>query len=411
MSLPSAKLFVPDQAIYWLDVNTKLGKPIEKRDWLQTHNLPEFAEASKEDGKSPWKRIDGIQPRKEFLKNLGPSTDPSKRKLLCFTASAGVGKSIALEQIAYLRSLDPEHLVIRYHFSQLPTNSAHFWLAGVNQRSLIQSESIRPLVLALLNTVFPTGEEDQNWPTLSDAYEQAILLLIKTKIQKGKVTLIVDGLDEFNGIEEGATEGTRKERSKALKSLLNNDKCQNLHCVVAGRPYSIVDDNWPDLFESKGPSARTNGGSEWEFCLAALFTEDQSKRFLGQRYNKLSSLQSQTPLTPRHLEVIRTLPEDRFGNLHSLACVYWEMLQASLVRDLTRKDKKDFYGPPKIPVTPEQYIGYLPTLAFLTFESPGDLKSLKLDDHENTFFDRVIQIRSWKHSNDSLEGKRKSLLV
>lgn len=113
MSLPSAKLFVPDQAIYWLDANTKLGKRIEKRDWLQTHNLPEFAEASKEDGKSPWKRIDGIQPRKEFLKNLGPNSDPTKRKLLCFTASAGVGKSIALEPIAYLRSLDPEHLVIR----------------------------------------------------------------------------------------------------------------------------------------------------------------------------------------------------------------------------------------------------------------------------------------------------------
>lgn len=407
MSLPSAKLFVPDQAIYWLDAKAKLDKPINKREWLQTHNLPEFAEASKEDGKSPWKRIDGIQPRKEFLKNLGPSTDPSKRKLLCFTASAGVGKSIALEQIAYLRSLDPEHLVIRYHFSQLPTNSAHFWLAGMNQRSLIQSESTRPLVLALLNTVFPTGEEDQNLPTLSDAYEQSTLLLIETKIQKGQVTLIVDGLDEFNGIEEVATEETRKDRAKALKSLFNNDKCQNLHCVVAGRPYSIVDDNWPDLFESKGPSARTNGGSEWEFCLAALFTEDQSKRFLGARYEKLGSLQAQTPLTPRHLEVIRTLPEDRFSKLQSLACVYWEMLQASLVRDLTRKDKKDFYGPPKIPVSPEQYIGYLAAVAFLSLESPSDLKSLDLDEYGGVLFDRVMQIESWKYNSDSIDRKKR----
>ena len=406
MSLPSGKLFVPDQAIYWLDPKAKLDKPINKRDWLQTHHLPEFVEDPKKDEKSPWKRIDRIEARTEFLKNLGPAGDASKRKLLCFTASAGVGKSIALDQIAYLRSLDPEHVVIRYHFSQLPTNSAHFWLAGVEQRSLIQSESIRPLVLALLNTVFPTGEEDRNWPALSDAYEQAILLLIETKIQKGQVTLIVDGLDEFNGIEEGATEGTRKERAKALKGLLNNDKCRNLHCVVAGRPYSIVDDNWEDLFESKGPSARTNGGSEWEFCLAALFTEEQSRRFLGARYEKLGSLQAQTPLTPRHLEVIRTLLEERFGNLHSLACVYWEMLQASLVKDLTRKDKKDFYGPPKVPVKPEQYIGYLAALAFLTLESPGDLKSLKLDDHEDTLFDRVMQIRSWKHSNDSLERKK-----
>ena len=83
MSQPNGKLFVPDQAIYWLDASSNLDKPIDKREWLQTHNLPEFAEASKEDGKSPWKRIDGIQPRNEFLKNLGPKGDPTKRKLLC----------------------------------------------------------------------------------------------------------------------------------------------------------------------------------------------------------------------------------------------------------------------------------------------------------------------------------------
>ena len=407
MSLPSGKLFVPDQAIYWLDAKAELDKPIDKREWLQTHNLPEFEQDPKKGEKTPWIRIDGIQARNEFLKNLGPIGDPSKRKLLCFTASAGVGKSIALDQIAYLRSLDPEHVVIRYHFSELPTNSAHFWLAGLKQRSQIQSETTRPLVLALLNTVFPSGDEDQNWPTLSDAYEQAILLLIETKIQKGQVTLIVDGLDEFNGIEDGATEGTRKERAKALKSLLNSDKCRNLHCVVAGRPYSIVDDNWADLFESKGPSARTHGSSEWEFCLAALFTEDQSKRFLGARYERLGSLQSQTPLTPRHLEVIRTLPEDRFGNLHSLACVYWEMLQASLVRDLTRKDKKDLYGPPKVPVSPEQYLGYLAAVAFLSLESPSDLKSLDLDEYGGVLFDRVMQIESWKYNNDSIDRKKR----
>jgi hypothetical protein len=108
MSEPSSKLFVPDQAIYWLDGRAtpeksgQSSKPIIKRDWLQTHHLPEFVEDPNKDEKSPWTRIDRIEARTEFLKNLGPAGDASKRKLLCFTASAGVGKSIALDQIAYL---------------------------------------------------------------------------------------------------------------------------------------------------------------------------------------------------------------------------------------------------------------------------------------------------------------------
>ena len=75
MSLPSAKLFVPDQAIYWLDAKAKLDKPINKREWLQTHNRPEFAEDPKKDEKSPWTRIDRIEARTEFLKNLGSAGD------------------------------------------------------------------------------------------------------------------------------------------------------------------------------------------------------------------------------------------------------------------------------------------------------------------------------------------------
>jgi hypothetical protein len=47
MSLPSGKLFVPDQAIYWLDPKAELDKPIDKREWLQTHNLPEFEQYPK----------------------------------------------------------------------------------------------------------------------------------------------------------------------------------------------------------------------------------------------------------------------------------------------------------------------------------------------------------------------------
>ena len=409
MSEPSSKLFVPDQAIYWLDANAKLGKPINKRDWLQTHRLPEFVEDPNKDEKSPWTRIDQIEARTEFLKNLGPADDASTRKLLCFTASAGVGKSIALDQIAYLRSLNPEHVVIRYHFSELPINPTHFKLAGESERREITTGKTKTLVTALLKTVFPLEERDPNWPKITDIYEKATLQWIELKIAQGCVTLIVDGLDELNADLKSETGAPGSNRSLALSKLLYDGIYKNSHCVVAGRPYSIVDDNWIHLFHFNAPGLQNNGGSEWEFCLAALFTEAQSKRYLGPRYDKLGSLQAQTPLTPRHLEVIRTLPENRFSKLHSLACVYWEMLQASLEKDLTREGNVGPFERLNVPVTKEQYIGYLAALASITMKRSKDLKTLDLAEHEVTLQNRVLKIPSWKIGKESTEEKIKHI--
>ena len=408
MSLPSGKLFVPDQAIYWLDA-IKLGKPIDKRDWLQTHHLPEFVEDPKKDEKSPWTRIDRIEARTEFLKNLGPAGDASKRKLLCFTASAGVGKSIALDQIAYLRSLDPEHVVIRYHFSELPINPTHFKLAGESERREITTGKTKTLVTALLKTIFPLERKDPSWPTLTDTYEKAMLQWIELKIAQGQATLIVDGLDELNADLKSETGAPGSNRAEALSQLLYDGIYRNLHCVVAGRPYSIVNDNWRHLFHFDDLGLEKHGGSEWEFCLAALFTEAQSKRYLGPRYDKLGSLLSQTPLTPRHLEVIRTLPGDRFANLHSLACVYWEMLQASLEKDLTREGNVGPFERLNVPVTKEQYIGYLAALASITMTRSKDLKTLDLAEHEVILQNRVLKIPSWKIGKETTEEKIKHI--
>jgi formylglycine-generating enzyme required for sulfatase activity len=415
MSQPSRKLFVPDQAIYWLDAGriqsktnaNQQSEPTDKHHWLATHNLPEFVEGSKQSQQSPWRRIDGIEPRTEFLKHLGPAGDVSKRKLLCFTASAGVGKSIALQQIAYLRSLDPEHLVIRYHFSELPTNPPHFRLAGDSQRSRYLSGKTKTLVTALLKTIFPAEEQDPNWRSLTDAYEQAVLQWIELKIAQGHVTLIVDGLDELNADLKSETGAPGSDRARALSSLLYDGIYKNLHCVVAGRPYAIQSDYWNDLFESNGPHRHSNGGSDWEFCLASLFTEKQSKQYLGSRYHKLDSLRAQTPLTPRHLEVIRTLPFDRFENLHSLAYIYWEMLQASLEKDLTRKGNVGPFERLNVPVDKEQYISYLAALASLTMENSEDLSSLRIATVRAKLNSRVLKTPAWQLAKDSAEAKIK----
>jgi len=416
MSQPSRKLFVPDQAIYWLDAGriqsktnaNQQSEPTDKHHWLATHNLPEFVESSlKEQQQSPWIRIEGTAARNRFLKDLGPDSQEPKRRLLCFTASAGVGKSIALEQIAYLRSLDPEHLVIRYHFSELPTNPPHFRLAGDSQRSRYLSGKTKTLVTALLKTIFPAEEQDPNWRSLTDAYEQAVLQWIELKIAQGHVTLIVDGLDELNADLKSETGAPGSDRARALSSLLYDGIYKNLHCVVAGRPYAIQSDYWNDLFESKGPHRHSNGGSDWEFCLASLFTEKQSKQYLGSRYHKLDSLRAQTPLTPRHLEVIRTLPFDRFENLHSLAYVYWEMLQASLETDLTRKGNVGPFERLNVPVDKEQYISYLAALASLTMENSEDLSSLRIATVRAKLNSRVLKTPAWQLAKDSAEAKIK----
>ena len=410
MSLPNGKLFVPDQAIYWLDCRTKpekSGHPAKtpnKHDWLQTHCLPEFDRDSKKDEKSPWTRIEGVTARNDFLKNLGPASDANKRRLLCFTASAGVGKSIALQQIAYLRSLDPEHVVIRYHFSELPTSITHFTLAGATERTVLSGKT-KTLVTALLKTLFPSEEQDPNWPTITDLYEQAILSWIKLKVAQGHVTLIVDGLDELNADLQSVTGAPGSERAQALSKLLHQKDYKKLHCVVAGRPYAINSDYWGDLFKSNALSQHSNGGSDWEFCLAALFTENQSKQYLGSRYYKLHSLRGQTPLTPRHLEVIRTLPDDRFDNLHSLACVYWEMLQASLQQDLTREGNVGPFDRLRVPVTKEQYISYLAALASLTIEQSADLLTLRLATVKAALNSRVLQTPSWQVTGNTAEQK------
>jgi formylglycine-generating enzyme required for sulfatase activity len=416
MSQPSRKLFVPDQAIYWLDASriqsktnaNQQSEPTDKHHWLATHNLPEFVEGSlKEQQQSPWIRIEGTAARNRFLKDLGPDSQEPKRRLLCFAASAGVGKSIALEQIAYLRSLDPEHLVIRYHFSELPTNPPHFRLAGDSQRSRYLSGKTKTLVTALLKTIFPAEEQDPNWRSLTDAYEQAVLQWIELKIAQGHVTLIVDGLDELNADLKSETGAPGSDRARALSSLLYDGIYKNLHCVVAGRPYAIQSDYWNDLFESKGPHRHSNGGSDWEFCLASLFTEKQSKQYLGSRYHKLDSLRAQTPLTPRHLEVIRTLPFDRFENLHSLAYVYWEMLQASLETDLTRKGNVGPFERLNVPVDKEQYISYLAALASLTMENSEDLSSLRIATVRAKLNSRVLKTPAWQLAKDSAEAKIK----
>jgi len=391
MSQPSRKLFVPDQAIYWLDASRIQSKtnakqqtePTDKHHWLATHNLPEFVEGSlKEQQQSPWIRIEGTAARNRFLKDLGPDSQEPQRRLLCFTASAGVGKSIALEQIAYLRSLDPEHVVIRYHFSELPLQWEHFLLTG-QSKGMIGDSTRLCLVDALMQTIHGPKYRSAGFPTLTALQETACMELIKHKIQNGQVTLIVDGLDELTDKKEGVSKAT------AIQKLLFDSQFLNLHCVVAGRPYSIHQDYKRVFFDDEGNSA-------WDFCLAAIFTKSQNRRYLGSRYNLLTELMGQTQLTPRHMEVLRGLPNERFSRLHSLACVYFEVMQESLRGDISREGSIGLLQQLDVDLTEDQYIGFLAALASVTADSSKDQLTVDLNLVERELHRRVKSLTKWE---------------
>ena len=388
MRQPSGKLFVPDQAIYWLDVSRikspprQESEPSDKHAWLAPQNLPEFIEAPKQSQQSPWRRIEGTKARNDFLKNLGPTGDANKRRLLCFTASAGVGKSIALHQIAYLRSLDPEHFVIRYHFSELPLDSEHFLLVG-ESKGMIGDSTRLCLVDALMQSMHGPKYRSPGFQTLTTPQESACLEFIKRRIQNGQVTLIVDGLDELTDKKEGVSKVT------ALQKLLFNSQFANLHCVIAGRPYAIHQDYKRVLFDNEGNSA-------WEFCLAATFNESQNKRYLGARYNLLKELRGQMQLTPRHLEVLRGLSTARFSKLHSIACVYFEVMQESLRGDVSREDSVGLLQQLDVKLTEDQYIGFLAALASVTADFSKDQLTVELKTIQRELHRRVRSLTNWE---------------
>lgn len=389
-----ARNFLHDQALYHLKVPADPNSDPDKKSWLATDKLPEFEPSSTATRHSKWDHLGGARARHAFLSHLGDSGKKRSetRRLLCFTSSAGIGKSIALEQIAYLRTLVPDHIVIRYHFSELPENPEHYRLVAEEKKHL-PNNHCKTLVGAFLRTYNTTATPREAGPKNQSLIEQATLALLERKIVRGEVTLIIDGLDEWNDPKSG------KHRATALRELLF-ETYPSLHCVVAGRPYAITSDYWDTLFATEDSSTRKNAEdcltSEWEFCLVAMFTEAQCRRLLGKkRYGLLSELRSQATLTPRQLEVIRSLPRERLTQLYSIACIYWEVLTTSFRTDVAKKDKGLLETLQSV-VDERQYIAYLSALAYVTIEHSQDLRTLALSELAHTIHDRLQEIASWR---------------
>ena len=411
IDVPKRPPFIADQCLYVLSPSNEQLVPL--RECLRLSNLPEFdaIDPGLSDRNRPtvpsklWQPIKSATQRARFLTTLGISSDsfrerassqhtisqtiergPWQRKLLCITSSAGIGKTMAVEQTKYLHSTLPDHWVIHYQFDKLPTDPKGFWGLAPMDGS---SDSIYERLAKHL--------EQSNSPSDSPVWKSAVNLLIKSKIEAGQVTIIVDGLDEHDP-------STGVSRARALRKLLALNP--RVHCVVAGRPFSVTETYWNALFATS--EERRDDTSPWLFCCVGMFTQNQIRRSLGpNRAERIFSLAGEFKLTPRTIEVLRTLPDESFARITNLCDVYWESLPGTLNEDVQKENKTsssaNVGGMPT-----DTYIEYACALAITMF-----LEGKREAQYSDIADDLLIRLRTlpkWQaESADSLDQRRESI--
>jgi len=403
--------FIADQCLYVLSPSN--GQSVSLRECLRLANLPEFDAIENSPSKSDratgatelWQRIESASQRTRFLTSLeipsqtsdvragGQDSIPRQmngshfhRKLLCITSSAGIGKTMAVEQTIHLHSRLPDHWVIHYQFDKLPIDPDGFWGLVPMDGS---SDSIYERIAKHL--------DQTRKPSDSPVRKAAANLLVKSKMDAGQVTIIVDGLDEHDP-------ATGVSRARALRKFLTQNP--RLHCVVAGRPYAIAETYWEALFATS--EDRRDDKSLWLFGCVGMFTQDQIRRSLGpKRAERILSLAGELNLTPRTIEVLRSLPDESFARINNFCDVYWESLPRTFEKDVLKKNKGG--------VTPnvggiqiDTFIEYACALAITMYLEKK--REVQYSDIADDLLTRLRTIPKWQgDSAESLDKRRESI--
>ncbi len=396
--------FIADQRIYVLKPIG--GGRVSLKKALELESLPEFsaleqsASGLRRDAHGPqdWQPIYSAEDRSRFLEQLGGedarSSKSPQRRLLCITSSAGIGKSIALQQAAYLRSQLDHHIVIQFHFEEFPSSVQAFWgevgSNGVGRSVFDQMQGFMADELAIADVTTPDSGG------IPESYHSGIKEWLVRRMGAGQVTLFVDGLDELDR-DDGVP------RALAIRDLLR--KYPRLHCMVAGRPFAIVDSLWNALFkESIDRGMGDDANSAWCFGCVAMFNEKQNEVALGpERFAQLKNLSHRFQLTPRTIEVLRGLSQEQFGKVETLADVYWESFQGVSKKDVQRKDKGLSLGPAGIDI--DRYLEYVSALAWTMHRKNSRRQSYAAIEVE--VLERLQLLSRWRTATpDYLEGIR-----
>ena len=315
----SRKQFIPDQPLYRLQLDDNESEDVLRHLTLKSLADDEQLTASSQPGSSSRSQWKLILNRLRYLASAGdPEHQPVRRgRRLCITAYAGVGKSIALEQLVIARShFCPEQTVLQYRFEDLPEKADHF--LSVDAPGSLISQALASISAACGQQLAPIAR----MPAAGQ-----LRIWLEGIARGGRLTLAIDALDE-----------TPAELGKILAKSLADFlvRYPRVHCIVAGRPYAICEDFWHPLFAARSGSRK----SDWEFCRTGSLTRGQMERFLGgECLRQLAPLLASTPdslSNTRILDVLRTLEFETLNSLRSVADVYWYSIQRAMQWDKTK---------------------------------------------------------------------------
>jgi|GEM_PF-3518213 len=302
--------FIDDQAMSWLDL------PLEQRhlglepDIFRLADVDDAAEAARIAAEfrlkqNPWKTI----PRYQVL-HRGQRLDGTTWRYLCITVGAGTGKTIATEQAEYLlAAADSQTLNIFLEFSELKKHGVN-GILGTSRNSATRDQST-PLLIRKLQQLKLNG---QPMPA-SAAWD-----LLQRKIVQGKLTLIVDAVDQFAGDIDKA-----RETAIVLREFLQ--RYPQIRCVVSGRPYAVKR-YWHQLFADL----------PWDYVQLGSFTERQCIRRVGwQKWHWAKELGNVRIGVPRWLDVLHSIPVKQLSeDVRTLSDLYLLSLE-SVIRDARRE--------------------------------------------------------------------------
>ena len=286
-----------------------------------------------------WHPLDNVSDREARL-----SEPPTNR--VCILIEAGIGKTIAMQQIQYLRSQRyPSELTVGIRFADLPTDEDE-------------------ISVELARTICRNPELKNQ--------KNEVQRLVNRSLKKGTLTLIIDSLDERESIQDAA------EKSKALGIFLNQHP--NLTCYVSGRPYSIVDEHWTNLFNQDG----------WSYIQIDEFNKEQQIVYVGAAEHKaLERLGASEIAQPRLLESVRQLDLDDLRQIRTEAQVYARVMQRTL--------KKAFEKPQDINLDQEEVIFLLSLIAY-EMVVQGNFAGIQPDKFSKFVHDCFLRCSQTEHA-------------
>jgi hypothetical protein len=247
---------------------------------------------------------------------------------LCIVSDAGMGKTKLIEWLLFRlnnkQGSEADTFAFEINLSELEK------VLDINKSHGRRIPFFEVLIQFVADRMLAKTKSSQS--SNFEIQRAAMELLVSRYAKDGKLTLLVDGLDQIS------------DKSLLLAEFLKTDDSaiQQIRLIVAGRSNAILM-QWQQAFSN--PS--------WTFVRVEPFTVDQQKRYLGWietfasdrsapkrelRYSKIPVAARGLLCIPRVLEYLREV--NNYQDIRTAADVYFHALQRMIARGMaTRPDE------------------------------------------------------------------------